>query len=148
MAVKIDNNQYSDDDLIEVKVKLNLPYMTSAAGYENLSGEINIHGNHHNYVKRKVSQDTLYLLCLPNNKRNQLNDASEKYAAETNDFDGSHKNDNQVKKSVTFNQFQEEPPSYVINAPVIMTKQIIALTSIHLPDSFVETIGKPPRSDS
>ncbi|MET0298342.1 MAG: hypothetical protein ABW036_01230, partial [Flavitalea sp.] len=121
LAEKIDNNQFNDADLVEVRLRLNLPYMTSTVEYENLSGEININGQHHNYVKRKISQDTLYLLCLPNTKKDNYSDAAGKYAAGANDFDGNHKNESQSKKSVSFNQFQEELPSFTINAPVTTT---------------------------
>ncbi len=37
---QLDNNQYNDNQLIEVKVKLNLPYMSDWSGYERYDGEM------------------------------------------------------------------------------------------------------------
>ncbi|MET0244184.1 MAG: hypothetical protein ABW174_11980, partial [Flavitalea sp.] len=148
LATRIDNNEYFDNDLIEIKMKLDLPYMTTAAEYENLAGEININGTNHNFVKRKISNDTLYLLCLPNHKKDQLLDAAGTYAASANDFDATHKNDSQVKKSASFNQFQEQHHAFAFTPPSRIAETAYASISATLPDSFVETNGKPPRLNS
>lgn len=67
----IDANSFSEDNLVEVKIPLNMPYY-SDKGYETAYGETVIDGRHYNYVKRKVEGNTLYLLCLPNTEKTKL----------------------------------------------------------------------------
>jgi hypothetical protein len=84
---KLDNEEYSDDQLIEMKVPLPMPYQTNWASFERYNGEIQIEGVHYNYVKRKVWNDTLILLCIPNHDKMSLNSAKEQFFSLVNDLD-------------------------------------------------------------
>jgi len=68
----VERQGYADSELIVVKTALHLPYFTSNSDYVRVDGRIELNGIHYNYVKRKVSNDTLYLLCLPNQKKTAL----------------------------------------------------------------------------
>lgn len=67
-----DNELYDEARLVELKVAMNLPYQTSRPGYERVDGEIEVEGILYKYVKRKVVNDTLYLMCLPNTQKMKL----------------------------------------------------------------------------
>ena len=69
---KIDNKIYSDAELISIKTTLNLPYYTSSRDFERAYGSINIDGKDYEYVMRRVYQDTLELLCLPNYAKTKM----------------------------------------------------------------------------
>jgi hypothetical protein len=69
---KADAAQYSDEELISIKTTLNLPYYSSSNEFERAYGSINIGGNDYEYVKRRVHNDTLELLCLPNHSKTKL----------------------------------------------------------------------------
>lgn len=69
---QVDEANYDESDLIVVKTRLNLPYYTSAAQYERVHGSIAINGRHYVYVKRRVHNDTLEVLCLPNEAKSKL----------------------------------------------------------------------------
>lgn len=69
---KVDQQLYSDDELISIKTTLNLPYYSSSTAYERVYGSINIKGVDYEYVKRRVYQDTLELLCIPNYGKSKL----------------------------------------------------------------------------
>ena len=66
---QVDQNKYNEDELITIKTKLNLPYYISSDQYERAYGSINIDGTNYQYVKRRVHNDTLELLCLPNRQK-------------------------------------------------------------------------------
>lgn len=68
---KIDAHQYSEAELIEFKIPFQMPYY-NATKYESCYGEIEIEGEHYRYVKRKVSRDTLYVLCLPHIEKDNI----------------------------------------------------------------------------
>lgn len=69
---RIDDGSYSEQDLIEIKIPIRVSYYSSTPGYERYYGEIEKDGRFYNYVKRCVQKDTVYLLCLPNKKKDRL----------------------------------------------------------------------------
>lgn len=93
----IDNNSYDESQLIELKIPINLPYQTSWTSYQRYDGEITLNGTIYKYVKRKLSNDTLYLMCLPNSNKMRLETAKNDFFKLTNDLaqnDNSKKQDN------------------------------------------------------
>ncbi len=71
LDLAIDAGKYDERNLIEIKIPLNMPYFSDKE-YEIAYGETEFDGKHYHYVKRKVSNNTLYLLCLPNNDKTIL----------------------------------------------------------------------------
>lgn len=71
LDLTIDEGKYKVQHLIEIKIPLNMPYFSDKE-YEAAYGETEIDGTHYQYVKRKVSNNTLYLLCLPNDDKTSL----------------------------------------------------------------------------
>jgi hypothetical protein len=86
MVDRIDRSEYNDNDLIEVKVPVNLPYQTNWQDFERYDGEIQIAGVHYNYVKRKLQNDTLILMCIPNTDKMKLFNARETFFSLVNDM--------------------------------------------------------------
>lgn len=96
---KISAGQYTDDQLVEIRIPLNMPYY-SDKDYENVYGETDFNGEHYRYVKRKVSGNTLYLLCLPNKEKTNLVKAKNEFAKAVNDIpsnDGSQQKTSLIK---------------------------------------------------
>lgn len=75
---------YSDDQLVEIKIPLNMPYYSDKE-YENAYGEAEWKGVHYRFVKRKVSGNTLYLMCLPNIEKNNIVKAKDEFTKAMND---------------------------------------------------------------
>ena len=67
----IEKNNFSEDDLVEIKIPLNNPYISDHS-YEDAFGETTVKGKSYQYVKRKISENTLYLMCLPNEEKAAL----------------------------------------------------------------------------
>jgi hypothetical protein len=67
----IDTGNFDESTLIEIKIPLNMPYY-SDMGYEVAYGETEINGKKYRFVKRKISGNTLYLLCLPHHDKDKL----------------------------------------------------------------------------
>lgn len=70
---RLDGGMFSKKQLVEIKIPYPLPYAANWGEYERYDGEVEMNGVHYNYVKRKMVNDTLYLLCIPNTERNELN---------------------------------------------------------------------------
>lgn len=104
---QLDNNQYNDNELIAIKVALHTPYLSNWSDYERVDGEVEVNGIYYNYVKRKVYNDTLYLLCLPNKNKTQLNAAKIEYANKTQDAPANAKDPGALKKNPAGNEYQQ-----------------------------------------
>ena len=86
LQARLDKNSYDPSQLFEVKIPLNLPYSPSWSSYEQYRGQVELNGVHYNYVKRKVVNDTLILVCIPNETKNQIKSAGEEYFKNVNDL--------------------------------------------------------------
>ena len=69
---KVERSDYSREELISVKTKLNLPYYSSSPRFERAFGSVTIDGIAYEYVQKRVYNDTLELLCLPNTAKTAL----------------------------------------------------------------------------
>ncbi len=129
MISRIDDQAYDDQDLVEIKVPVNLPYQTNWPEFERYDGEVYMNGVHYNYVKRKLHNDTLILLCLPNAEKTNLFNARETFFSLVNDLqqDQPAKQHPAPVKSVKFAQadyiveelipFQPDVSSAVVTFP-------------------------------
>lgn len=86
LEAKFDNNSYDESQLIEIRVPLNLPYQNNWSAFERYDGEINVQGVLYKYVKRKVENNELVLLCYPNSDKMHLLNARDEFFKLANDF--------------------------------------------------------------
>ena len=97
---KISTGNYNEDQLVEIKIPLNMPYY-SDKDYEEVYGETDWNGEHYRYVKRKVSGNTLYLLCLPDKENTSIAKVKNDYTKAVNDVpankQGSQQKNNFIK---------------------------------------------------
>ena len=52
LEARLDQNDYDESQLIELRVPLNLPYHNDWTEFERYDGEVEIEGVHYKYVKR------------------------------------------------------------------------------------------------
>lgn len=86
MADRLDTDDYHPDDLIELRIPLQLPYQTGWATDERVDGEIDIDGVHYNYVTRRLVNDTLVMQVIPNHEKTKIRHARETFYALVNDL--------------------------------------------------------------
>lgn len=79
MELKAEQISDQDKHLVMLKIPINLPYQTDWKDFEPTDGETVIKGITYKYVKRKVSRDTLILLCLEHQDKTQLEKSSDDY---------------------------------------------------------------------
>ncbi|MET0634376.1 MAG: hypothetical protein ABWZ25_00030 [Chitinophagaceae bacterium] len=127
----LDRGNYSTSDLIEVKIPLSLPYYSQHYGeYERCDGEIEVNGVLMDFVSRKVSGDTLYLLCLPNMAKTEMQEARNCIAGEFGQPSGDNpivkkmKADNECLKLVISCQLMDntiDPASWTDQVPSLVS---------------------------
>ena len=61
-------NKYNKNDLVEIKIPIEMPNLSDWAAYENVSGTVQFEEASYNYVKMKMTRHAVYLMCVPNYK--------------------------------------------------------------------------------
>lgn len=112
LEAKFDHNSYDESQLIELKVPINLPYQTDWAAYQRYDGELEINGVMYKYVKRKVSNDTLYVMAIPNTKKMHLETAKNDFFKITNDLTQNNKSKKSDNQKSSFKNLQNEYDGY------------------------------------
>ena len=104
----LDKDQYSEEDLITIKIPISVPYQVERKDFERFDGEIKLNGKIYKYVKRKVCDGNLVLLCLPDHNKMRLETAKNDLFKNSNDLQnpGSKKPGN--SKSVSGKNLSNE----------------------------------------
>jgi hypothetical protein len=83
----LDNNEYNESDLISIKIPVSyLPYYNNSSIFERVDGQVEIQGLEYKYVKRRIYQDSLELLCIPNPSVMKLKEAKNEFFRFVNDL--------------------------------------------------------------
>lgn len=147
---KIDNSDYDESQLIEIKVPIELPYQTNWKEFERFDGQVEVDGIHYKYVKRKVFNDSLILLCLPNESKMKLQSARDEFFKLVNDLqhpsqskksDGGN-NSHSVKNPVT--EYYGQTNNWLIPKLTALHYQFSLLNSACHSADFTPTPEQPP----
>lgn len=144
LTQKLDNNLYSKNDLVEVKIPLCLPYQISRNDYERFDGNISFGGVHYNYVMRKVKNDTLHILCIANHKKMRLCDAQNNYQKLVSDVPSNQQNGNSNLKKYSITVEYNIPAQYNLTVNITLLTRQNFVTSSVLHDCFITTNDQPP----
>ena len=108
LETRIDNDDYDESSLIEIRVPLNAPYLSdNSTEFERYDGELELDGVHYKYVKRKVVNGELVLLCLPNKSKTELQNSREEFFKLVNDL-----NHTQTKGKTNTSSFKSVTTEY------------------------------------
>lgn len=151
ITASLDNEAYDDADLITVTIPISLPYYNNWNDFERVDGEVIYEGVVYKYVKRKVYQGQLVLLCIPDHKSSEIasaKDAFFKYSQDLIQHQNNHKSSN--SKAVEYqpiNDFQNHSISYLITTPTTSIQQDLLLPlSVALVSSPHSSPEHPPQA--
>lgn len=147
VEAKVDKKEYNDNELISIKTTLNLPYYTSTVEYERAYGSIHIDGKDYEYVKRRVYNDTLELLCIPNHEKTKLETLTNDLARSSADGSASapdKKNNTILKVSLPdfFQAIKTCAASFVSGT----AQKYFSRNTQFLPVNFTGRLERPPKS--
>jgi hypothetical protein len=92
LEAQLDLDKYDEAALISIKIPTNLPYYTNTVLYERVDGSINIKGVEYKYVKRRIYNDSLELICIPNATKMGMQNARDDFFRLANDLVASNSN--------------------------------------------------------
>ncbi|MBL7696776.1 MAG: hypothetical protein JNK79_01395 [Chitinophagaceae bacterium] len=143
---QIDNRLYDESELMEIKILLNLPYLTSQGQYERVDGNLEHEGIYYNYVERKVNNDTLYLKCRRNTTKTDLHQRLNDYTRKVNDIPTSEKTGNTtIKKFSLACEYVQYIASYDFDQDNNTSSEYTIVSFRTLPTLFIADPFKPPR---
>jgi hypothetical protein len=87
LEAQFDENKYDESQLISIKIPVRyLPYFSNSTSFERVDGQIEIKGVKYKYVKRRIYNDSLEMLCIPNHMAMQLQTAKNEFFKFSNDL--------------------------------------------------------------
>ncbi len=144
----LDNDEYDEAQLIEIKVALNMPYQQRFTEYERHYGQIEIDGVSYTYVKKKIEGDIVVFKCIPNESKQQLrsiqNDIAKANSSADMDHSGqSKKAPGPLSKSI-LSDYDDHNQSYRSLLFTSYNKNIFSHNSSLLPKIAANTPHQPP----
>jgi Fic family protein len=142
-------NEYSNEELITIKKQINLPYYNNTSSYTDVNGEVEINGMIYTYVKYRIYNDCVEMLCLPNSQKTRIKQAKTDYFAAVADVNKnkSEKNktaNNTLKKSLSdfenFTMAITSPSAFIANL-----KNATAYLN-NISTGLITSVKQPPES--
>ena len=147
LEAQLDNQQYEESQLIEVRINLNVPYQNGQTEFERHYGEMEVDGVFYTYVKSKVENGYLVLKCIPNDSKKEIRNAGTDYYKKTNGLDqdqsGKKTNNQVVKQSAA--DYDDQLETFTVKAPAESLLPKFAQFSSVLPTAETSNPGQPPR---
>jgi hypothetical protein len=148
MVQELDNSKYVASHLISIKVPLTfLPYYTNSAEYLRQDGRIEIGGVIYNYVKARIYNDSLEVLCIPNAEATKLLTAKNDFLKFSNDQQRGGQGKKPVPAGKSFKYFS--PGNCQAKNPAKRLAFLASLSKLNrayliLPFYYVTVIEEPP----
>jgi len=145
MVKQIFDNKISNKKLIELKVPVNMPTIQDWDEYEVIEGQIQLKDAYYNYVRLRMTRDTMYLICVPNETKTRLEKANVIAAKEINDVPLTKKGEAPISKKINaLSEYDLQAFEYDYIAFSINIKQTTKPISFSLSKPYIESPGQPP----
>ena len=87
LEAQLDDDQYDDSQLISIMIPAtHLSYYNNSFQYERVHGEIEIRGLRYEYCKRRILNDSIEFLCIPNRAAMKMQTARDDFFQLMNDL--------------------------------------------------------------
>ena len=143
---QISKNLYKVSDLVEIKIPVKLPKINNWGDYERISGTIQLHKNWYNYVKLKMTRDTLFVMCVPNYKTTRLINANIIYAREVSEAPLNAKKQAMQLKSMAMFKYIPLTASVKIAPAVLIIKPMAARLNLKPAIFHTDVLSQPPEA--
>ncbi|HXB43261.1 MAG TPA: hypothetical protein VNV85_04360 [Puia sp.] len=149
LEAKLDKNDYDDLQLISLKIPVTqLSYYNNSSQFERIDGQIEVSGVQYKYVKRRIYNDSVELLCIPNQTAMSLRSAKDEFFRLVNDLQQT----GQSKKSDSHSSFKNfSVDNYTLNESLIISNNSSAISgqrrfnfSIAIASCYLPTAEQPP----
>ena len=143
MMQKFDAGEYSDSELVTIKIPITIPYAMDSKDFPRVDGEFKHNGEFYRLVKQKLSQDTLYVVCVKDHENKRIDEAMTSFVKTFTDKPvDNHSN---AKIVITFIK-DYIPQSFTVQHLALgwETDVVKESSCIVLKSSFISSIIHPP----
>jgi hypothetical protein len=147
MVKQVFENKIDDKNLVLLKIPVNMPTVSDWTEYETIAGQIQLKDAYYNYVKLKMTRDTMYLVCYANTAKTQLVKANIITAKEFSDVPMSKKGDAVSKKLNTLSEYNLQAFHYQHTVTVSVVKPSYTTLLPDLDNPYINSPGKPPNTN-
>ncbi len=148
MQITLDQQKFRESDLVRFKIPLNQPYIINSDGYESIEGNMDYKGVNYQFVKKRILNDTLEIVCIPNITRTQIYNNEEDLAKQLSDI----VNTSASKKSTSHQQLNFSISEFTQDHYFALYTLFASATLKHTIDhtqflsfNYLQDISKPPQ---
>ena len=91
LTQRLNDEAYSSDETIELKIPVTLPYPIQQQGFKRVDGKFEHNGQFYKLVKQKLENDTLFVICILDHQQKRLVKSMTDYVKMTNELPQSEK---------------------------------------------------------
>ena len=140
----IEAGKFNPQQLIEIKVDLELPYTTDWTSFEKTKGTVSYQGVVYNFVERKYEKGQMIYRCLPNQRGTELQNARDYFYSLAYDMEKQEKKQDSAPKQLSIKKgnvdftFEELAPFKNFNL------EKVALYNSHITKACLNGFGFIP----
>jgi hypothetical protein len=92
LEAQLDDNKYDRSQLVSIKVTAShLSYYNSSQSFQRIDGQVQACGIQYKYVQRRIFNDSVEYLCIPDYAAMKLKGAGNEYSKKTGTYPGTYK---------------------------------------------------------
>jgi len=141
---QIAKSSYKLDDLFEVKLPVKMGAVQDWTEYAYVNGQVQFKNNSYNYVKLKITRDTVFLMCIPNYETTRLYNENIINARKIADVPFSKKGHVPLIKADGVSVYNYQICYYRFVMPVISVKKQFSHTGSSIIKIPIASPGQPP----
>ena len=124
---------------------MHLPNVVNWENYEQISGEMQLKGHYYKYMGLKITRDTMFLLCLPNDEKTRLIKENILFAKQENDSPTNKKPHSASQKlTPAMSKYDYQIIVLSFPPPVILIKKTHIHYLISWDHPLLSVNGQPP----
>lgn len=143
LTQKLDEGYYSSEETFEFKIPLSIPYPIQSTGFDRTHGDFEYNGEFYSLVKQKLERDTLFIVCIKNQKRQQLAKAFSEYANASNDTGNATSKAGNELLSKMFKDFNGSGLLEVVHGDG-WSREVVFFGFVHAPIKMIREVISPP----
>lgn len=140
---QVSQGKYNVNDLVEVKIPVHMPTIQDWKDYTYINGQVQFQNNCYNYVKLKMTRDTIYLVCIPNYTTTRLADHNVIDARQIPDIPVSKKEHVPFGK-INLATYNYQSLHYKFAIPLVMVRKNVNGDCLITSALFSSGPGQPP----
>ena len=141
---QLDSDRYEESNAVLIKIPLSIPYAANTE-YERVDGEFTYEGQVYRLVNQKLANDTLFVVCLKDEKGTAINRALTDYVKTFSDKPVDSQSNHKLQFSFIKEYVVRDAVGTVQGTANNWERDVIAsgLTVIFI-DSFTPSVIHPP----